>query len=72
MAKNKLPDDLQPSCELCEYFSTLSANGESFCKYKNRLKIVSPSDVCRNFSFDIFSYKPRAPLTPKAFDFTKL
>ena len=72
MKKNKLPEDLEPSCELCEYVSRINITGNMFCKYKNSMKKVDENHVCKKFSFDIFAYKPRVQKKPKAFDFTKI
>lgn len=72
MKKNKLPDELEACCELCEYSCKIDVTGEMLCKYKNRLKIVDENDVCKKFSFNIFSYKPAAKRMPKVFDFTKV
>ena len=30
------------------------------------------TDLCKNFSFNIFAYKPKKAKTPKVFDFTKI
>lgn len=72
MKKPKLPDDLEACCVYCEYFSRLSSTGDMFCKYHSAMKKTEETAVCRHFSFDIFSFKPRVPSLPKAFDFTKL
>lgn len=72
MKKSRLPDDTEPCCELCEYFTHIEATGESLCKYKNTLKKIEENDVCRQFSFNIFAYKPKIPVLPKVFDFTKI
>ena len=72
MKNNRLPDELEPSCELCEHFLRVEATGETLCNYKNRLTKVEENGVCRRFSFNIFAYKPHAPPFPKAFDFTKI
>lgn len=72
MKKYNIPDDLTPCCELCEYSSKVDLTGEMLCKYKYSLKKISADDVCRNFSFDIFAYKPKHSATPKVFDFTKI
>ena len=55
---NGLPDDLTPSCALCEYRTALCATGDVLCKYHGALKRITDDGVCRHFSFDIFSYKP--------------
>lgn len=71
--KNKaLKNNIEPCCELCEYASKIEATGEILCKYKSSLKKVEESDSCKNFEFNIFSYKPKASKTQKAFDFTKI
>ena len=72
LKKHGLPEELEPCCELCEHFLRMEATGETFCNYKNRLSRVEESGVCRKFSFNIFAYKPLAPILPKAFDFTKI
>ena len=72
MKKKNLPENVTPCCEFCEYFSRLPLTGETLCQYKNRLKKIDENDVCRRFSFNIFSYKPQIPPLPKAFDFTKI
>lgn len=72
LKKHGLPEELEPSCELCEHFLRMEATGETFCNYKNRLSRVEESGFCRKFSFNIFACKPLAPILPKAFDFTKI
>lgn len=72
MKKYNIPDELEPCCELCEYSSRIEATGELLCKYKCKLKVVSEDDICRKFSFNIFSYQPKVSKQPKHFDFTKI
>lgn len=72
MSKKNIPEDIEPCCELCEYAFKMEMTGELLCKYKNALKRTDCTDVCRHFSFDIFSYKPKTAKMPKAFDFTKI
>ncbi len=71
--KNKtIKKDIEPCCELCEYASKMEATGEILCKYKSSLKKVEESDSCKNFTFNIFAYKPKVSKTQKVFDFTKI
>ena len=72
LKKHNLPDDLEPCCELCEYFLRMESSGETLCNYKNRLARVEDAGLCRKFSFNIFACKPLFPPMPKAFDFTKI
>ncbi len=72
MKKHGIPEDIEPCCELCEYFVRMDGSGETLCRYKNRLRKVDEFAVCRRFSFNIFAYKPLVPTLPKAFDFTKI
>ncbi|PWM67223.1 MAG: hypothetical protein DBX61_06010 [Clostridiales bacterium] len=72
MKKKNLPDDLEPSCRICEYCTVMEATGEFLCKYKNSLKKIDENDLCKKFSFDIFAYKPKPPALLKAFDFSKI
>lgn len=71
--KNKgIPSDIEPCCELCEHAFRIEAAGELLCRYKNTLKKKEESDICRNFSFNIFAYKPKTAKIKKVFDFTKI
>lgn len=71
--KNKdFLNEVEPCCELCEHSFKSEFNKELYCRYKNSMKKKDCSDVCKNFSFDIFAYKPKTAKLPKAFDFTKI
>lgn len=72
MKKYNIPDELEPCCELCEYACKVELTGEMVCKYKFSLKKIQETDLCKNFSFNIFAYKPKKAKTPKVFDFTKI
>ena len=72
MKKNGIPDDISPCCELCEYAAKMEVTGDLLCKYKNSLKKKDYDDVCKNFSFNIFAYKPATAKKAKVFDFTKI
>jgi len=72
MKKKDFLSDIEPCCELCEYASRMEITGDLLCKYKNSLKKKDYSDVCKNFSFNIFAYKPGSVKLPKVFDFTKI
>ena len=72
MKKTKTPEDITPCCAVCEHCFHIESTGEYLCKRKKTLKKVVDTDLCRGFSFDIFSYKPSVPKMPKAFDFTKI
>ena len=72
MKKYNIPEDLTPSCALCEYASKVELTGEWLCKYKYSLKKVDENHICKNFSFNIFAYKPQKAAIPKVFDFTKI
>lgn len=72
MKKSGMPNDIEPCCELCEYAFKMEATGDLLCKYKNSLKKKELDDVCKNFSFNIFAYKPKTAKMPKVFDFTKI
>lgn len=72
MKKNGIPNDIEPCCELCEHAARMEVTGDLLCKYKNALKKKDYSDVCKNFSFNIFAYTPKKAKMPKVFDFTKI
>lgn len=72
MKKKDVPGDIEPCCELCEYATHIDATGELLCKYKKSLKKTDDGECCRNFSFNIFAYKPKAGKVKKVFDFTKI
>ena len=72
MKKNGIPNDIEPCCELCEYAVIMEATGDLLCKYKHSLKKKNNDDCCKNFSFNIFAYKPKKANAPKHFDFTKI
>ncbi|MCR5353420.1 MAG: hypothetical protein K6D98_03865 [Clostridiales bacterium] len=72
MKKFNLPDDTEACCEYCEYSTHIEALGQTLCKYRNSLRKVKDDDVCKHFSFNIFSYKPKTAKAPKSFDFTKI
>ncbi len=63
--KKKLPDDITAHCGLCEYANKIEISGDILCTKSKSLKRVHEDDVCRNFSFDILSYKPNPTKIPK-------
>ena len=63
--KNRLPNDIEKCCELCEYAKKVEISGEILCSRTKNLKRVSPDSACRHFSFDILSYKPAPTKLPK-------
>jgi len=72
MKIKNVPEDIVPCCELCEYATKMELTGDFLCRYKSSLKKKEPTDVCKNFCFNIFAYTPKKANMPKAFDFTKI
>ena len=69
--KRKLPDEINKCCGLCEYAKRVEISGEILCTKKKNLKKVKEDSVCRNFSFDILSYRPNPTKLPK-FDVSEI
>ena len=63
--KHNIPDDIEPSCLLCEYARKLEIADQIICTRSKNIKEVSEDHVCKKFSFDILSYKPKPTKLPK-------
>ena len=63
--KHSLPDDIEKCCALCEYARKLEIADQIICTRTKNLIKVSEEDVCKKFSFDLLSYKPKPAKLPK-------
>ena len=63
--KHNTPQDIEKCCAFCEYAKKLEITDQLLCARTKDLKKVSEDYVCKKFSFDILSYKPKPSKLPK-------
>ncbi len=63
--KQRLPEDIEKCCALCEHARKLDITGQLLCARNKNLKKVTEEFVCKKFSFDILAYKPKPSKLPK-------
>ncbi len=70
MKKSHADTDYISCCGLCEFSTYFEYEDHYICKYKNKCTVVSESDCCRHFTFDLLKIAPpkKLPYTPANFD----